>query len=486
MIRRDPQTASTESYDLIIVGGGIYGVALAMESARRNLHALLIERGDFGHATSWNSMRIIHGGFRYLQRMNLRRFRESAAEREWYLRRFPDFVRPMPCLMPLYGQGLRRPSVFRWALAANRLLSRQRNENVREDRRIPAGRVMPADETFEWFPAVDRTNLKASGLWYDAVMLHPERVLMEMLRWAVNCGATALNYVEVDSLLCEGRRSAGVEARDLVGGNMLRYRAPIVVNCAGPWCRDVARKFDRDIPSLFHRSMAFNLLLKRKPPVQAILAVTDWRRSGPTYFLLPCKGMTLAGTSHIGLKEDALEDSVQEDAVRRFVENLNRAAPGFNLSLSDIQRIYSGALPARKPETNALEIRPRICSHGTYGGPAGFYSVAGVKFTTARLVAEKTLSLIYADWGIPFPAPTADNQPMPARFVELDALSAFSRKDESAAAQYVQGLANEESVVYLDDLLFRRTDWGVHASRDDHIVKLIKRLWGSNDVSGRH
>jgi glycerol-3-phosphate dehydrogenase len=123
IITRDPVGAVRGRYDLIVVGGGIYGVMILLEASRRRLNALLVERDDFGGQTSFNSLRIIHGGLRYLQTLDLHRFRESVSERQWFLRTFPDLIRPLPCLMPLHGDGLRRPPVLRAALAANDFLS---------------------------------------------------------------------------------------------------------------------------------------------------------------------------------------------------------------------------------------------------------------------------------------------------------------------------------------------------------------------------
>ena len=123
MIRRDPVAVDRSHFDLVVIGGGVYGIALALEAARRRLGVLLVERRDFGGETSWNSLHIIHGGLRSLQTMDLHRFREMVTERRWWLQEFPDLVEPLPCLMPLYGRGLRRPGVLRIALRVTDLLS---------------------------------------------------------------------------------------------------------------------------------------------------------------------------------------------------------------------------------------------------------------------------------------------------------------------------------------------------------------------------
>ena len=211
-ILRDPETAAGAHYDLIVVGGGIQGVAVLLDAARRGLKALLLERADYGGATSWANLRIVHGGLRHLQSLNMRRFRESVGERRWFLDHFPDLVRPLACLMPLYARGLRRPAVFRVALALNDLLSARHGVGTA---RLPRGRYIDAVETIRLFPQVDRAGLRGGALWYDAVMLSPERMVMEMLHWACACGGRALNYVAAQRLMLDG-------AWNVVGRRFLR------------------------------------------------------------------------------------------------------------------------------------------------------------------------------------------------------------------------------------------------------------------------
>ncbi len=172
---------------MIVVGGGIYGACVLLEAARRGLRGVLLERGDFGGATSWNSLRILHGGLRYLQTCDLTRFRESVCERRWYCRHFPELIKPLACMMPLYGRGLRRPAAMRTALALNDRLSWDRNHGVHEQLHLPVGGILDARRTVEMFPEAERSGLQGGGLWYDAQMTHSQRVLIDILHWA--CGA---------------------------------------------------------------------------------------------------------------------------------------------------------------------------------------------------------------------------------------------------------------------------------------------------------
>ncbi|NNF13883.1 MAG: FAD-dependent oxidoreductase, partial [Gemmatimonadetes bacterium] len=250
MIERDVRAAAAEAYDLVAVGGGIYGAILTAEAARRGLRTLLLERDDFGGATSWSSLRIVHGGLRYLQSLDLRRFRTSVEERRWFCRTFPELVEPLECVMPLYGRGLKRPGIFRAALWANDLLSRGRNQGVLPTQNLPAGRILGPTDTRSLIPALRPDGLKGGGVWYDAIMRSSVRVLMETLRWACANGATALNYVEARTLEMEEGSVSGIRAMDCISGEAQLFRARRVVNCAGPWCREVAEDLDREVAEL--------------------------------------------------------------------------------------------------------------------------------------------------------------------------------------------------------------------------------------------
>ena len=163
-IVRQPELFSQRKYDLIIVGGGIYGVMLTLEAVFRGLRPLLLERNDFGGATSFNSLRIVHGGFRYLQTLDLPRYFESVQERRWFLANFPDLVNPLPCLIPLYGQGVRRKSILRTALFVNDLLSGNRNVGVSLENQLPPGKILGRAATVSAFPDVDPRNLQGAAL----------------------------------------------------------------------------------------------------------------------------------------------------------------------------------------------------------------------------------------------------------------------------------------------------------------------------------
>jgi glycerol-3-phosphate dehydrogenase len=389
-----PDRARNGEFDLIVVGGGVHGACLALEAARRGLRPLLLERGDFGGETTANSLRILHGGLRYLQSGNLARVRTSIRERRWFCRTFPDLVRPLSCLMPLYGRKLYRPGILRPALAINDLLSAHRNRGVPAPLHLPRGRILDPQQTVALFPGVARERLLGSALWYDAMLTSSEQLLTEIVRWTESLGGTALDHVEAVGLRTAGGRTTGVRAVEHATGASIEFHAPVVVNCAGPWAPQVAAAFGNPTPALFTRALGFNLLLNRRPVSEAALAVEP-PGGGRMLFLVPWNGLLMAGTHHAAWPGSRDDPVPEEDQVREMLTALNAALPGFGVRSTEVVRVMAGFMPSVGPGAGTPTSRPVILDHVENGGPRGFYSAVGVKYTTARDVAERVLRRIY-------------------------------------------------------------------------------------------
>ncbi len=464
---RDPSAVAGQRHDLIIIGGGIYGVMLALEGARMGLRPLLLEQDDFGGATSFNSLRILHGGFRYLQTANLSRFVVSVQERSWFLRAFPELTHPAPFLMPLYGDGLRKPGVLGVALMLNHALSRGRNRDLPLEKHLPKGGVLTPRQVHEFFPRVDAQGLRGGAVWFDVCMPDSQRVLMEALRWACNLGAVALNHVQAVELLQSAGKVEGVRAVDKEKNETLDFRSGIVINAAGPWARSLARQChrsaDKDFSDLFRPSLAWNVLLDKAPLSSHGLAVTPRKPSSRTYFLVPWNGRMLAGTGHAVWTKDAKDvgdPRPSVDQLGAFLADLNAAVPDLGLEQEDVLRVLPGLLPATREETCELEDKPVILDHGAMQGPQGLFSVSGVKFTTARHVAEKTLRRVVRRGMLPA-ANRLASYPTPPTIFKLPPADATGEHWQDV----LRTLVAEEAVLHLDDLFLRRTSLWHEPSR---------------------
>ena len=457
MIKRNLAESSKKQFDLIIIGGGIYGASLLLTASQAGKKALLIEKDDFGAATSFNNLRTVHGGLRYLQSLDVKRIFESVSERRWFFRNFPDLIKPLPCLMPLYGKGVYRPSIFRFALLLNDLLSSNRNDLVADDKRLPNGKIVSKNEVKEIFPQVDDNNLKGGAIWYDGAMPDSQKVLIEIIKWGCSLNGSALNYTEVSDLLVSEGKVIGVRAVDKTDNKVYEFNSTKVINSAGPWCRMLAAKFDKDYPELFKDSFAWNVLFNRPAISSHALAVTPKKPSAKTYFIHHWKGLLFAGTVHSPWNDSSRMPIPNEDSVNNFIDELNGSIKNLDLKQSDILQIFPGLLPAKEEGSEKLAVREVIFDHGENNGPLGLFSVSGVKFTTARLVAEKTIRRLF---NIGRSGLSRDGR-KPLSEKELGIFkNDWVPNENNGWEDTLKKIILNESVIHLDDLMIRRTSLG--------------------------
>jgi glycerol-3-phosphate dehydrogenase len=380
--------------------------------------------------------------------------------------------------MPLYGRGLKRPSIMKPALLLNDFLGLTRNSGVSNHKRLPPGKLVSRSFIVKAFPQVDSQGLQAGAMWYDGFAPEPQRLFMEILRWACSLGAVALNYVQAASLLLRNNQVGGMLASDRETGRHHEFRAPNVINAAGPWCRQLAQKFDQDYPRLFPENLLlFNILFKRKALSEYALALTPNNQRQHTYFIHNWQNHLLAGTAEIPITDKTENLRPQPEQIADFINDINQAVPDLALSEKDIEHIYAGILPAAK--AGILAKREVILSHRDHGGPSGLFSVSGVKYTTARLVAEKTMRRVFPD------APIIKPQNPPAAANSGRWLFDYDWTPNAADPETITSLktlVEEEAVVHLDDLIFRRCSLGENRRRVIELVPRLRSLFAWNDL----
>jgi glycerol-3-phosphate dehydrogenase len=414
--------ASTE-HDVVVIGGGVHGACAAWEAARRGLRVALVEAADFGHATSSNSLRTFHGGIRYLQQLDFQRMRESIRERREWLRLAPHLVQPMRFVLPTTGRGMRGPAVLDAALVANDLMSADRNRGVRGDKALPRGELWSASRARQVFDGTAVEGLNGAAAWYDAVCSNTERLLISIVAAAVAEGAQVANYARVVSLKRRAGAICGVRVCDEIDGATYDLRTQVVINAAGPWVdetlqlgalnRRAARNEESeprdDTPSrpategsyskshLFAASKAFNLLTRALPFTDAI-GLTCPRRDGgegaDTYFVIPWNGRALIGTRHLRCDPRTHTCAIAPAEVQAFLGDINPVLGRFRLTTSDVLGVFCGLLPEHEEHTGtdvALVKTARVIDHGLDDGVSGLFSIVGIKWTTARAVAERAV-----------------------------------------------------------------------------------------------
>ena len=437
-MKRDLDALTAREHDVVVVGGGVIGAAVAWDAAQRGLRVALVEAADFASGTSSNSLKTIHGGLRYLQSLDLVRMRQSIGERRALLRIAPELVRPLPFVAPLYGHGKRGREAFAFGLRLNEWISFDRNRGVSVERSIPAGRLLSRAQALDLVPGVDAAGLTGGALWCDAQVSDSERLILAFLLQAADEGAAIANYVKVTGLLRDGARVSGVRARDVESGADVEVRARVVLSAAGPWTEELltlARIERPRIPLL----RAVNVVVKRPLLAASALAAP----CGDRYvFMIPWRDRTLIGTAY--QPED--EGSVVE-TVDALLGDARRAFAWADLNAADVAFVHCGLVPGER-SASGLWSRDLIRDHSRDGAP-GLIGVVGVKYTTARAVAQDAVDMVFRRLGRPSPAcRTAVTPLVHARLLDGGVGERTSRAVES------------EMALHLSDVVLRRLDVG--------------------------
>ena len=455
-----------EEFDCVVVGGGIHGASLLREVARRGHRALLVERSDFGRGASARSLRILHGGLRYLQSLDLVRYGESVAARRWFLRSFPEFTAPRAFLLPLDARGLRRPFVFRAAFALDAWLSRSRNEGVDPSHHLPPGRVLGEAELAtlggELSPATAGTSGASGGsfrhaaFWSDGWIAEPQRLLIEMLRWAGSLGARVVGHTEPVRLIVEGERVTGLALRR--GGEEVEVRTPLVLLATGSWTESVLASWGLSWRGELPTAMAFNVAVEGELELGRVgetraSGIGLRARDGRNAFLWSDRGLTHVGTVHLNSRESPEDTRVTRAEVAAFLAAVDPHLPGFGLAARRVVSVTLGCLPARSHEDPEMPHRDRIFSARKIGGPEGLQVVVGLKYTTAPEIAARIVARL-----LPGSVRAGEDRPPsrgPIRIPEL--LLAWDRNPDEVVALAL-ALREEEAADSLADLMLGRMD----------------------------
>jgi glycerol-3-phosphate dehydrogenase len=404
------------TYDLLIIGGGIYGACAAWDAALRGLSVALVEQGDFGGATSANSQKIIHGGLRYLQRLDVTRMRESIRERRTLLRIAPHLVHPMTCLMPTYGWGKRSRLAMRLAFAVNDLVSADRNAGVHDPaQRIPACRLVSREECLRLAPGLHEAGLTGGAVWHDGQVYNSERLTLAFIRSAADEGAAVANYVKVTGFIRAGDRVMGVTAQDALTDAVFEIRSRIVLNTSGPWVNQVLRPLNGDA-GLRPVRLVKALNLVTRPLDLAVSLGLESRspasRTPGLLFITPWRDRAVIGTAYRAYEGHPARCEVTEQEIAEFLAEVNAAYPAAGLTRADLLGAHVGLLPASSDGGREQVAQHfRIIDHRRHG-IGGLLSVIGVKYTTARDVAEKTVDRVFDALGRPRPRQRSRTTPL--------------------------------------------------------------------------
>jgi glycerol-3-phosphate dehydrogenase len=491
------QRMDAETFDVVIIGGGVTGAGCALDAATRGLSVALVEQRDWAAGTSSRSSKLIHGGLRYLEQLHFPLVREALHEQTLMLDRLcPHLVRPVPFLLPLTKHVWQRAYIGAGTLLYDTLAGR---------RMLPRHRHLSRRGALRLFPALRADALVGAILYYDAEF-DDARHTMTLARTAALHGAVLATSARVTRLLETGSGVSGVRFRDLEGGRDIEVRARQVINATGVWADEVQAMAGRGRIKI-RASKGIHIVVPR----DRIHGDTALVLRTPTsvMFLIPWKRHWIIGTTDTDWNLHLAHPAASRRDIDYLLENLNTALTP-PLSHADIEGVYAGLRPLLHGESEATSQLSR--EHAVSQSVSGLITVAGGKYTTYRVMAKDAIDVAAHGIERRVPACCTDRIPL----LGADGFQGFvNRREELAresglhvnrvqhlldrygsliteilelikqrpslaeplegAMEYLRAeivyAASHEAALHLDDVLTRRTrisietfDRGVHAA----------------------
>ncbi len=381
-----------QHFQVVVIGGGINGAAVARECARAGKRTLLVEQNDFASGVTSRSTRIIHGGLRYLEHGELALVRESVRERERLLRERSHLVHPLHFLFLLNDHSQRSAMKVRAGLWLYQRMSGKKSASLTEMELKRVERALDAGQ--HW-----------SILNYeDAQCEFPERLVAEWVSEAAEAGAVVRNHCEVLAIDVVQGRARGVLLRDRLSGKDGRIEAGWILNCTGPWADRICQRSSvRTSQPMLGGVRGSHIVLPRFSGAPSSALYTE-AADGRPVFVLPWNEQLLVGSTEIPDTGDPARTAPSREEIEYLLKTVTTLFPKAKLSPHDIKYAFAGVRPLpNSPGSPAAAVTRRHFLHDhTPDGAARLISVIGGKLTTAASLARECARAI----GIAVPEPT--------------------------------------------------------------------------------
>jgi len=482
-------TLAQQTWDLIVIGGGISGAGILREAARRGWRCLLLEQRDFAWGTSSRSSKMVHGGLRYIAKGQWRLTRDSVHERQRLLDEAPGLVEPMSFMMPHYRGGFPGPWVLGGLLTVYDALARRRNHSFHN-----------AQQLRYLAPGLKEDKLLGGTCFIDA-LTDDARLVMRVLAEARADGALALNGLRVAQLLRENDRVCGVQVEDEESGDLLQLRCRALAVATGAWAE---RLRPTDAPPQLRPLRGSHLLLPgwRLPVAQAFTFLHAHDRR--PVFVFPWEGATVVGTTDLDHHEDLDHSaSISSEELDYLLAACAQQFPQAQVQANDVLSTWSGVRPVVGSAHGTAQDKPsnETREHVLWCEP-GCVTLAGGKLTTFRPQALEVLKVCaqmigreISDDGAPVFAKVAGQPIAGLNGSQWRRLAGRHGRDLPRLALLVEQLGHAtvgasdtlwaelafacdaELVLHLDDLLLRRTRIGLLLAQGaQEYLPAIRRL----------
>ena len=378
-------------FDVAIIGGGIIGAGVARDAALRGMSVVLFEQNDFGGGTTAGSTRLIHGGLRYLEQLDLALVKMDLRERAVLLRIAPDLVRPLRFILPFYDANVLTRTKFQLGLSMYDWFAGRAN--------LGKHQTLNPEQVGLLEPHLRKEDLRGGAVFYDAQVDSPEQLCLANILDAEAAGARVFNYCPVQGAIRENNQIRGVAVSD--GGKRVEVRARITVNASGPWFDKVAGLLDSRTRPKIRTTKGVHIACSSTVSEHAI--IFDSPIDGRTMFVIPWRGFTWIGTTDT----DFSGDPRTAHATREEVDYLLKSAASVVPAVKDAEIYFSNAGVRALVRASGTESSVSR-KHRIENPNPGLISVLGGKITGYRAIAEEVTDIAAKKLGIRSSCQTAD------------------------------------------------------------------------------
>ena len=395
-MKRFIENYKDKTFDLIVIGGGVTGAAVAYDAATRGFSVALVEKKDYGWATSAATSKLIHGGLRYLQNIELSLVRESLRERLILENIAGNLVYPIQFLVPGYKDLKRNKWILRAGLTLYDILSYDRNKTWDKNKYIPLHSWLSKSKIMEMEPEVRSNKMTGGSIYYDCQSIFPERLTLAFIKSAVRYGAEVSNYTKViEFLFSNDHKVDGVRVEDTLSGSTIDLKSSLVINCAGPWADIVLNLADTSGNSKHQikRSEGIHLLTQK---FKTRHAVVMWTPSGRHFFTIPWRGLQLIGTTDKDYEGNPDDYKVSKKSIENLIKDTNDSIGDGNLKYEDVVYAWGGLRPLVDDQTEGTyeSSRKYEIYDNASDGFDGLITVEGGKYTTSRYLAVSVMEMV--------------------------------------------------------------------------------------------
>jgi glycerol-3-phosphate dehydrogenase len=373
----------SETFDVLVIGGGVVGVGTALDAATRGLRVALVEARDLASGTSSRSSKLFHGGLRYLEQLEFGLVREALHERELMLTRLaPHLVKPVSFLYPLSHRVWERPYT-----AAGLFLY----DSMGGARSVPGQKHLSRAGALRMAPALKRSALIGGIRYYDA-QADDARHTMTVARTAAHYGAVVRTSTQVVGMVREADRISGVRVRDVEDGRETEVRANVVINCTGVWTDELQRLAGVRGRFKVRASKGVHIVVPRDRIVSETGIILRTEKS--VLFVIPWRNHWIVGTTDTDWNLDLAHPAATKSDIDYLLEHVNSvlATP---LTHEDIEGVYAGLRPLLAGESEESSKLSR--EHAVARVAPGLVAIAGGKYTTYRVMAADAVDAASVD-----------------------------------------------------------------------------------------